>query len=78
MSPNPKDVENAMLQVVLSDDAWYPWSLSASAMNDCCDRLERALDADGTFEDGFVSQWGRLSQQAQQLWSHQAATVTVQ
>ncbi|MEO1095454.1 MAG: hypothetical protein AAFX01_11200 [Cyanobacteria bacterium J06638_28] len=75
MFPSQKGVEHAMLQVILSDDALYPWSLSTSAMNDYCDRLEQALDTDETFEDGFISQWGRLSQQAQELWSHQAVTV---
>lgn len=78
MFPSQQCVENAMLQAILSDDTPYPWSPSASAMNAYCDRLERALDADCAFEAIFTSQWGRLSQQAQQLWSHQAITVAAQ
>lgn len=58
-----------MLYAVLNNEDSYLWNPHDPTAAAYLDKLEATFEADASAGDGFDSQWHRLAQQAEQLWS---------
>ncbi|MEO1294949.1 MAG: hypothetical protein AAFW75_03955 [Cyanobacteria bacterium J06636_16] len=63
-----KHVELDMLHAILLDEGVYPWDPAELSAAPCLDRLEAAIESVPSAQP-VTLRWGRLLQQAEQLWS---------
>ncbi|MBE7382207.1 MAG: hypothetical protein F6J95_012450 [Leptolyngbya sp. SIO1E4] len=70
-------IEQEMLHAILVDEAVYPWNPADPATTAYLDQLEATFEPGNLSEDIFESQWRRLSQQAEQLWSSHTNSLAV-
>ena len=68
-------MEAEMLHAVLLSETIYPWNPADPTATLYFENLEAAFEASNLSEDIFTSQWHRLSQQAEQLWSCHSASL---
>ena len=70
-----QQIELEMLHSVLDKDASYLWNPSDLANTNYLDKLEDIFASGDLSEDIFKSQWSRVSQQAEQLWSNSSSAL---
>ncbi|MEM9005290.1 MAG: hypothetical protein AAGE59_17425 [Cyanobacteria bacterium P01_F01_bin.86] len=74
-------IELDMLHSVLNEDASYLWNPADPASTAYLGKLEEAFASGDLSEDVYNSQWSKISQQAEQLWSSSSpvlATLLIQ